>query len=63
MAPSTNIQNLHGVVALKVLTNNLLAAAYTNGLIRIVQVSNFEVIAETNILANGQANGAKVVQC
>ena len=54
---------MHGVVALKVLTNNLLAVAYTNGLIRIVQVSNFEIIAETNILANGQANGAKVVHC
>ena len=41
---------MEGVIAIKVLTNNLLAVSYTNGLLRIIQVSNFSVLIETNLL-------------
>ena len=52
LRPQENERNLEGVVALKVLTNNLLAVAYTNGLLRVVQVSNLTVVIETNLLAD-----------
>jgi len=52
MAPESNIKNLEGVVALKVLTNNLLAVTYTNGLFRVIQISNFSVLIETNLLGD-----------
>ena len=52
MAPETNARNLEGVVALKLLQNDLLAVIYTNGLLRIVQISSLSVLIETNLLAD-----------
>ena len=52
LKPWENERNLEGVVALKVLTNNLLAVAYTNGLFRIIQIHDLSVVIETNLLAD-----------
>ena len=41
---------MEGVVAIKSLTNNLLAVVYSNGLLRVYSISEVSVIVETNIL-------------
>lgn len=51
------MRNMEGVIAIKVLTNNLLAVTYTNGLFRVIQVSNFLVLVETNLLDGGVMAG------
>lgn len=53
---------MEGVIAIKVLTNNLLAVTYTNGLFRIIQVSNFSVLIETNLLDGGDMIGQRMVE-
>ena len=53
---------MEGVIAIKVLTNNLLAVSYTNGLLRIIQVSNFSVLIETNLLESSDMNGQRMVE-
>ena len=61
MSPAQNIKNLNGVVALRVLTNNLLAALYTNGLLRIIQISGFTVVLETNLMQDEARLGQVLV--
>ena len=46
------MRNYEGVVALKILTNNLLAVIYSNGLLRVIQVSDFSIVMQTNVLAD-----------
>ena len=53
---------MEGVIAIKVLTNNLLAVSYTNGLLRIIQVSNFSLLIETNLLESSDMNGQRMVE-
>ena len=48
--PKSNVKNLEGVVAIKALTNNLLAVVYSNGLLRVYGISTVSVIVESNIL-------------
>lgn len=43
---------MEGVLAIKVLSNNLIAVVYTNGLLRIIQISNFTVLVESNLLGD-----------
>lgn len=43
---------MEGVLAIKVLSNNLIAVVYTNGLLRIIQISNFIVLVESNLLGD-----------
>ena len=50
MAPQSNLRNFEGVVALKALSNGLLAVLYTSGLFRIVQISYLSVLVETELL-------------
>ena len=61
VSPAQNIKNLNGVVALRVLTNNLLAALYTNGLLRIIQISGFTVVLETNLMQDEARLGQVLV--
>ena len=48
--PKTNAKNLEGVVAMKALSNNLLAVVYTNGLLRVFVVSSTSILVETNLI-------------
>ena len=66
LAPESNIKNLEGVVALKVLTNNLLAIVYTNGLLRVIQLGDLSITTETNLLGDkgrlAQLGSGRVVE-
>ena len=50
LAPQSNIKNLEGVVAVKTLTNNLLAVVYTDGMFRVVDISTFSIVVQNNLL-------------
>lgn len=52
LAPQSNIKNLEGVLALKVLTNNLLAVVYTSGLFRVIDISSLSMMLEINLLGD-----------
>lgn len=52
---------MEGVLCIKVLTNNLLAVLYTNGLLRIIEVSDFSIKIETNLLQSADLNGQRAV--
>ena len=52
---------MEGVLCIKVLTNNLLAVLYTNGLLRIIEVSDFSIKIETNLLESADLNGQRAV--
>jgi hypothetical protein len=51
MVPTTMMS---GVVTIKALTNGLLAALYTTGLLRVVRPATGAVICETNITSQEQ---------
>jgi hypothetical protein len=49
-----NLKNNEGVVALKTLTNGLVAAIFSNGAFRVVRVSDGCVVAEMKLISEGK---------
>ena len=52
--PQMNLKNNEGVVALKTLTNGLVAAIFSNGAFRVVRVSDACVVAEMKLITEGK---------
>jgi len=49
-----NLKNNEGVVALKALTNGLVAALFSNGFLRVVRANDGCVVAEMKLITEGK---------
>jgi len=49
-----NLKNNEGVVALKALTNGLVAAIFSNGFLRVVRASDGSIVAEMKLITEGK---------
>jgi len=52
--PQMNLKNNEGVVALKSLTNGLVAAIFSNGALRVVRASDGCVVVEMKLITDGK---------
>ena len=47
---------------MKALSNNLLAVVYSNGLLRVIEISRTEILVETSILVDRQVEFDRIVE-